>query len=424
MDDRVSRRRFIRTTAGAAGALALGGPALLSAQRPSLPAPQQSGIDHVVVVMMENRSFDHMLGWVRGSDGRQAGLTYTDSAGVPQSTYPLAPDFQGCGHPDPDHTYEGGRIQFNNGACDGWLRAGESDRYAIGYYTDTDLPFFAGAARDWTTCDHWFSPMMGPTFPNRLYQHCGQTDRIVNSFELCSLPTIWDRLADRRVSAQYYFSDVPFLALWGTRYRSIASHITSFFDALSSNRLPEVSFIEPRFIEESTGVSNDDHPHADVRDGQAFMNLIYTAVTNSRAWHNTMLVFIYDEWGGFFDHVAPGIAPTSAGDRAAGNLDGRRGFRVPAIIVSPYARRGFVANTTFDHASVLRFIEWRWRLDPLTERDATANNLADIIDFERRDVAAPTYPFNPGPYASFCPPSEPDKWEAIRELARLAGFFG
>src|SRR5687768_14978507 len=116
MTQRISRRRFIQTTAGAAGAVAFGAADMLEAVGPSLPPPQQSGIDHIVVVMMENRSFDHMLGWLPGTDGRQAGLTYTDAAGVAHSTYPLAPDFQGCGHPDPDHTYEGGRIQFNNGA--------------------------------------------------------------------------------------------------------------------------------------------------------------------------------------------------------------------------------------------------------------------------------------------------------------------
>lgn len=422
MSHRLSRRHFIATTAGA---MAFGATASLRAQRPTLPQPQQSGIDHIVVVMMENRSYDHMLGWLPRSDGRQSGLSYTDRSGVARPTYPLGPDYQGCGHPDPDHTYEGGRIQLNNGACDGWLRAGESDLYAIGYYTDRDLPFFAGAARDWTTCDRYFSPIMAPTFPNRLYMHCAQTDRMTNSFDLCALPTIWDRLADRRVTAQYYFSDVPFLALWGTKYLPIASHITSFFEACSSGHLPEVSFVEPRFIEESTGISNDDHPHADVRDGQAFMNLIYTAVANSRIWHNTMIVFVYDEWGGFFDHVAPGTAPVSAGERAAGNQDGLRGFRVPAIIVSPFAQRGAIASTTFDHASVLRFIEWRWRLDPLAERDATANNLAEVMDFEgRRDLTAPAYPFNPGPYGSFCSPSEPDKWLTIRQLAAAAGFFG
>ena len=423
MSYRISRRHFIQTTAGAAGAVALGGTQLLQAQRPALPRPQQSGIDHIVVVMMENRSFDHMLGWLPGADGRQAGLTYTDSTGAAFDTYPLAPDFQGCGHPDPDHSYEGGRIEFNNGACDGWLRAGENDLYAIGYYTDADLPFFAGAARDWTTCDRFFSALMGPTFPNRFYLHCAQTDRITNTFDISTLPTIWDRLIDRKVSARYYFSDAPFLALWGTKYVSIARHITSFFDACRTGKLPEVSFVEPRFLEESTGLSNDDHPHADVRDGQVFQNLIYAAVTNSPAWHNTMLVFIYDEWGGFFDHVAPPTAPTSAIDRAAGNVDGLLGFRVPAIIVAPFAPRGGVTSLPFDHTSVLRFIEWRWKLDPLTERDATANNVADVLDFSLRNLSAPSYLFDPGPYATFCPPAEPDKWETIRQLAASFGFF-
>ena len=422
MSYRVSRRRFIQTTASAAGAAALGGTQLLQAQRPVLPRPQQSGIDHIVVLMMENRSFDHMLGWLPGADGRQAGLTYTDETGAAFDTYPLAPDFQGCGHPDPDHSYEGGRIQYNEGACDGWLRAGESDLYAIGYYTAADLPFFAGATRDWTTCDRFFSSVLGPTFPNRFYLHAGQTDRITNTFDISELPTIWDRLIDRKVSCRYYFSDAPFLGLWGTKYVSISRHISSFFEACRTGRLPEVSFVEPRFLESSTGLSTDDHPHADVRNGQAFQNLIYSAVTNSPAWHNTMLVFIYDEWGGFFDHVPPPTAPTSAIDRAAGNADGRLGFRVPAIIVAPFARRGAVDSTTFDHTSVLRFIEWRWKLDPLTTRSATANNIAEILDFSTRNLGAPSYVFEPGPDVSLCPDTA-DKWERVRQLADFFGFF-
>src|SRR5258707_672719 len=117
----LSRRRFLATAAAAATAggkpLALGGSA-------KLPPPAGSGIDHVVVVMMENRSFDHLLGWLPGAEGKQAGLTYTDAAGVPHPTRPLAPDFQGCAFSDPDHSYDGARVEWNNGACDGWLRAG------------------------------------------------------------------------------------------------------------------------------------------------------------------------------------------------------------------------------------------------------------------------------------------------------------
>jgi phospholipase C len=217
---------------------------------------------------------------------------------------------------------------------------------------------------------------------------------------------------------------VPFLALWGTKYRSISHRLTTFLDDCRTGKLPAVSFVDPRFIEESSGLSNDDHPHADIRNGQVFQNAIYTAVTTGRAWHNTMLVFVYDEWGGFFDHVAPAVASTSAIDRAAGYTDGLRGFRIPAIIVAPFARRAAISSTTFDHTSVLRFIEWRWRLDPLTERDATANNLAEVLDFDRRNLAAPQYEFDPGPYGGLCPVTEPDDWAPIRDLARAFGYVG
>ena len=179
----ISRRRFLGSVAIGAGAAALGGRAAF-ADRPAgraLPDPVRSGIDHVVVVMMENRSFDHMLGWLPGADGIQAGLTYVDRAELPHETHPLAPDYQGCGHPDPDHSYAGGRLQYNNGACDGFLRSGQNDEYAIGYYTRRDLAFLGSAARYWTVCDRYFSALMGPTFPNRLYMNAAVTDRIVNT---------------------------------------------------------------------------------------------------------------------------------------------------------------------------------------------------------------------------------------------------
>ena len=419
---RVSRRAFLEQLTYGAGASVLGSRAL-GAQSIPLPRPDKSRIDHVVVVMMENRSFDHMLGWVPGADGRQSGLSYVDAAGVSHPTYPLAPDYQGCGHPDPDHSYEGGRIEFNSGACDGWLRAA-NDLYAIGFYTQPDLPFFAGAATDWTTCDRYFSGMMAPTFPNRLVMHAAQTDRLVNSFELSELPTIWDRLAAAGVSGRYFFSDVPFLAVWGAKYRSISDSLSAFLRAALRGTLPSVSFIEPRFIGAELGVSNDDHPFADVRDGQVFLNLVYTAITSGRAWRRTLLVITYDEWGGFFDHVAPSAAPIPPASAAAGDVDGLRGFRVPCIIVSPYARRGAVSSLELDHTSILRFIEWRWGLDPLTDRDATAVNLAEALDFGKANRAAPRYLFPPGPYATPCLlPEAPDKWAALLALARSFGWL-
>ena len=136
----------------------------------------------------------------------------------PSKTRPLAPDFQGCGHPDPDHSFQGGRVEYDGGACDGWLRAGSNDGYAIGYYKNRDLAFLGRAAPQWTAMDRYFAAIMAETFPNRIYQHAAQTDRLTNTYDISVLPTIWDRLADKQLEGRYYYSDVPFLALWGTKY--------------------------------------------------------------------------------------------------------------------------------------------------------------------------------------------------------------
>src|SRR5215216_298017 len=151
-----TRRQFLQYAAATGSAVALGGTRAFS-QAALLPPPELSGIDHLVVLMMENRSFDHMLGWLEGADGRQHGLRYADDNGVDRRTYRLAPDFQGCGHPDPDHSYDGARVEYNGGACDGWLRAGTNDEYSIGFYQKQDLPFFAGVTAQATNCDRYFS---------------------------------------------------------------------------------------------------------------------------------------------------------------------------------------------------------------------------------------------------------------------------
>ena len=422
--DGVSRRRFLQSAAVGAGAVALGRHGVLASQLVGSAAtdPARSGIDHVVVVMMENRSFDHMLGWLPGADGRQAGLTYLDRNSVPHSTHALAPDYQGCGHPDPDHSYEEARVEYNLGACDGWLRAGTNDEYAIGYYEANDLPFLARAAVDWTTCDRYFAAIMGPTFPNRMYQHAAQTDRLSDTFELSELPTIWDRLSAAGLTGRYYFQDAPFLGLWGAKYLPISRPYRSFLLACATGRLPHVSYVDPRFVEELSGTTSDDHPHADIRNGQAFLNEVYTAVTTSPAWKRTLLVINYDEWGGFFEHVAPDVAPVPPASLAAGDTDGLRGFRVPCLLISPFASRGLVAHDVFDHTSVLKFIEWRWGLEPLTERDATAANLADVLDFTRHDRKTSLYPVPPGPFGAPCPSSEVNPWILVQTLARGFGF--
>jgi len=427
----ITRRQLLTRGAlmsGAAGAGSLFGRTTLARSATTLvdaapaggamPAPDESNLEHVVVVMMENRSFDHFLGWLPGADGQQAGLSFTDRHGIAHRTARLR-EFQGCGHPDPDHTWEGGRVQYNAGQCDGWL-LGTNDEYSLGYYDAADLAFYGPAARYWTVCDRYFAAIMAGTAPNRMYLHAGRTDRLHNDEgpSPSTLPTIWDRLAGAGRTGTYYFSDSPFTARWGAKYRSISRPIASFYSDCATGTLPHVAYIDPRFMNETVGTSGDDHPHADIRVGQAFVNGIYEAVTSSSAWRHTVLVITYDEWGGFFDHVPPPVAH---------DTDPRcrlRGFRVPTIVISPFARRHHVAHAVYDHTSILKLIEWRWNLEPLAARDAGARNLAEVLDFRRPRLEAPRWPV-PSMVGEPCVAADPAEfasWHALAELAHRSGF--
>jgi phospholipase C len=353
-----------------------------------LPAPKDSGIQHIVVLMMENRSFDHFLGWLPtvhpDVDGKQAGLTYLDRYRVSHQTHHLEV-MASCGFQDPDHSYEGGRIQLNGGRCNGWLRSGLNDSLSIGYYERDDLPFLGRAATDWTTFDRYFAATMAETYPNRFYMHCAQTDRLHNSTAFATMPSIWDRLAAKKVSQTYYYSDLPFAALLGKHAPRSFKLFPQFLLDCAAGTLPSVSFVEPRFQDEEKGLSNDDHPHADIRAGEDFMNQVYNAVRTGPRWSSTVLVITYDEWGGFFDHVPPGHAAD------AHRKTSLRGFRVPTVVISPFARRGFVSHQTFDHTSILKMIEWRYGLKALTPRDQHARNLATVLDFAHPSTTSKTY---------------------------------
>jgi len=436
----VSRRGLLTGLAGAAGAAALsrgvwaGGE--VAAADDDSENEGMSKIEHVVLVMMENRSFDHFLGWLPQADGRQAGLSYADKAGTRHATYPLAPDYQGCGHPDPDHSYEGGRVEYDDGKCDGWLRAGTNDVYSIGYYKERDLAFLGKAAPHWTTCDHYFAAILAETFPNRMYQHAAQTDRIHNTLTLSTLPTIWDRLAAAGLTGRYYYSDLPFLGLWGAKYLPISRLFPQFLADCAAGTLPQVSFIDPIFFGEDQGISNDDHPHADIRNGEVFLNKIYQAVKSGPAWDKTLLIINFDEWGGFFDHVRPEVAPIPPITRAAGDTSGLRGFRVPCLVISPWSRRGHVPHRVYDHTSILKLIERRWRLEPLTVRDREANNLANELDFHDADLSAPDFAVPPGPFGGACAPTagaaalpaaqiapaSGEEWAGLQAVARQSGW--
>lgn len=408
----VNRREFLR---GAAGVSAAALTSTVSCSRVQinpgnavLPSPELSGIEHVVVVMMENRSFDHMLGWLPNANGRQAGLSYLDNNGNPHPTQRLD-FFVGCSHPDPTHSYAGGRTGIHGGKMDGWLLAGSNDSFSIGYYEEADLPLFATLARNFTTLDNYFSSILTSTTPNRIFQHAAQTDRLSNTNELCTLPTIWDRMQSAGVSCRYYYSNVPMLSIWGTKYLGISSLYQQFAVDAASGGLPSVSFVEPAFTLLDDGLGSDDHPHADMRKGEAFLHSVITTLAASPNWKNTVLVVTRDEWGGFFDHVAPPrvIAPNAVDTDL---VEGKAllGCRVPTLIVSPFARGNAagprVNSLLYDHTSVLKLIEWRWGLEPLTARDASDEvaNLASALNFNVRDTSVPALPVIAEPPLESC----------------------
>src|SRR4051794_16039371 len=167
------RREFLQRTAMAAGMAAgmatvlspdvLVAEAAATQRRTPLPGPRNLPIDTFVVLMMENRSFDHYLGWLPGADGHQEGLSYTTKDGKSIPTHRLAPDFQGCAFNDPDHSWDGGREQLNGGAMDGFLRSGDNDEFSVGYYAKEDLPFIPAAAQAFTTYDRFFCSLLAST---------------------------------------------------------------------------------------------------------------------------------------------------------------------------------------------------------------------------------------------------------------------
>lgn len=413
-----------------------------------LPPPEESGIDHIVQVMMENRSYDHFLGWVPGSDGRQAGLRYPNVNGDMVETFRLSQDpaygFQGCGWADPNHGYDGGRVHLNNGRMDGWLLTGDTsdnpeDRFPVGYYTGEDLPFYAGVAQHFTVCDRYFHGVLSSTFPNRMYIHAGATDFLQNDLPFAqrdpsTLPTIWDFLTEAGVSHRNYFFELPTSGLWGTKYLQFMTPFAQFLTDAATGRLPAVSYIDPFFGaavgESPAGVSQDDHPQADVRDGQVFLNRIYDALRASPNWERTLMIVTYDEWGGFYDHVVPPFAPISEAERAIGN-DGRLGFRTPCVMVGPRARRGHVSHLQFDPNSVINLIRWRWNLPSFNARDATSINMAHALDFENPpNLDAPSFGLPPRvtPFGALCSatvPVSPDPHnEELNGVIEMIRGFG
>lgn len=361
----------------------------------------QLPIDHFVLVMQENRSFDHYFSQLSHGGVRVAppGAVNPDSAGNPVARYH---ETQYC-IADVNHGWNGSHTQFADGGMSGFVVSNDPNgARALGYFDETDIPFYYGLARTFALSDAHFSSVMGPTQPNRQFYWAGTSFGAISNglapLEVHGKPvqTLFSRLDDAKVPWLSYGSGVPspaiFVGLLQTNLENFKA-MESFFADAEAGTLPPVSVVEASFTGGVEGDQDDEHPSANMQYGQLFTSRVVNAVMHSPQWPHTALIFLYDEHGGFYDSVPPPKAcePDDLYPDGGQRFD-HLGFRTPLIVVSPYAKRGFVSHTPIDHTSVTRLVETRFGLPALTARDANAWPLFDLFDWEHPDTSVPQLP--------------------------------
>jgi phospholipase C len=347
-----------------------------------------------VVLMMENRSYDHVLGartLLEGKpgDGLAAGMGNPDAGGT--LIAPYEGTFEtGCVI-DPPHGWGAWDVQSDGGTNNGFIRAYEADAgpgaiAVMQYQTRATQPVTWALADNYASFDRWFCSVRGPTWPNRMYWHSGQSAGLmVNDFPTQGFnwDTLYHRLGTKGIDWAYYYGDIPVVSVIETiPTEGKIKRFEDFFQDCAAGILPPVVYIDPVFL----GNGNDDHPPKHPMLGQGLIASIYVALANSPHWNQCQFLITYDENGGFFDHVPP---PMTADDFP----DFRQlGFRVPTILAGPYAKAGYVSSVVCDHTSVLKHFENKYALDPLTMRSTAANDITDAIDAARQTAMQPAPP--------------------------------
>ena len=442
---------------------------------PDLPpgTDRVPAIRHVVLLMMENHSFDNYLGRLGRGDGLPDPPPVNcrrDGTPVPAHHLPGTGQTPGI----PSQSWRASHLAYADGSNDGFVRAAEDalpgpdPGQAMRFWDGSDLPFYHGLARTFPLADRWFSSCLGPTFPNRRFLMAATAnglidDSIAGIVDYPRTGTIFDLLNRYGITWANYHH-VPPLRLWrkqlGARGRRVAKlalgglvpgvdhrvrgeirctanlyplgltrtighlrHIDRFFADAAAGHLPAVSVVDPDF--ESCSEENPQ----DIQRGESFAADVIDAVMHGPGWPHTLLLWFYDEAGGYFDHVPPpaavppdDVAPQALGrshdarswlarnlrlwprlrhqDDAPGAYD-RYGFRVPAVLVSPRARPDFVSSAVYDHTSALRLIEDKWNLPSLTRRDAAATAPWDMLDLDGEPAFAdpPALPDPARPHA-------------------------
>jgi phospholipase C len=412
----------------------------------SLPFPDKPAgtvdasmpFDHLIVVMMENHSFDNLLGALSQTRPDVWGLSF-DPSGRPQDfnpgathmpaeikAFPLQTTAQAK---NVSQSWKATHEQINHGAMDGFVRAANAVE-PMGYYTPEVLPFAYSLASTFTLANRWFSSVPGPTYPNRRFLLAGTAygGTVTGPGTLLDPPpphgTIFDRLSDHHINWCNYFSDLPMTAVIPSIMVKHSDHLASiskFFHDCQAGTLPAVSFVDPGLgAVSSIGAALDSLPFPvkdilkvlganfqnaapgetqedpqDMYYGEAWAHRLIEAVLQSPKWPRTLLIYTYDEHGGYFDHVPPpraippdSIPPALSPGDPPGGYD-MYGPRVPAIVVSPYSKPGGITNETHDHTSVLATIEAKWNLPALTLRDANASHIMDFLNPEEPALLEP-----------------------------------
>ncbi len=373
-------------------------------------------IEHIVVLMMENHSFDDHLGTLGrgdgltlGADGKPVNYNPDPSGGYVRSFH----NPNTCGEMDSgiSQSWNASHTSWDHGTNMGFVKA--CSGAAMGYWESDDLPFYHSMARLFPIGDRYFCSVMAQTYPNRRFLIAGtalgniSTDATGVSMVDAPNGTIFDRLNEHGISWKDYYPDLPTCALFYPVFlnnRTKAVPVSEFFTDAASGSLPALSLVDPY-----TNFSEED---GDISVGEGYAALVINAVMQGPKWEKTALIWVYDEHGGWYDHVPPQPAVKPDNVRPAlkpGDLPGAydyTGFRVPCCVVSARSKRDYVSHRTFDHTSILKLVETKWNLPALTYRDANAHNMLDFFDLDAKNppfaeppvLKAPKNPFS-GPAA-------------------------
>lgn len=389
-------------------------------------------IENFVVLVMENRSFDHMLGFLKRDGFAVDGLAGNETspadplvAGGPDVQVSDSATYSGAFNLDPNdektfidpnHDVTSAQEQIFRGSQTGEptnqgfvynyrQKGNNTDDHAksiLGCFSQDKLPVLTSLAKQFAVCDHWFSSMPGPTWPNRLFLHAassgGHVDNNLHEKEY-NIDTIYDRLEAANKSWRIYFHDIPqSIALTHLQkdflIRRRFKLFDDFIEAARVGLLPAYSFIEPRYSNFLSLKSNDQHPPHNVALGEHLIADVYEAVRNSPQWEKTLLVITWDENGGIYDHVPPPRTvdpdPAATASVNSGFQFNRLGVRVPMVLVSPLISAGTIDSRIYDHTSLLATVEKRFNLPALTLRDAQANTFEDVLDLDSARQDCPT----------------------------------